>query len=147
MADPDCTQPKIQHTIHKHCFMLYNLSFSYRYLCYNSPLSVACVDGNPCLTSSASKFDSQLEASVAKMKVRGDTSLALTKAPLHVTAHIEPHMDMHTFHETLRDAFQEEGSPEYSIIGEVAQEVTIIPSPLGWVEKAKLGKTHPKIQV
>ena len=51
-----------------------------RYLAYNSQLKVACVDANSSLTTSASKFDTQLEASVTKMKARGDTSLNIQQA-------------------------------------------------------------------
>lgn len=90
-----------------------------RYLCYNNKLQVACVDGNDQLTNSAKKFDEQLELTVDKMLKRGDTSLELPRAPVHVTAHIAPDMDLDSFHQILANKFSISTSEslKYGIIG------------------------------
>jgi hypothetical protein len=71
-----------------------------RYLGYNYSLQVACVDGNDELTSSARKFDNELEAAVARQ--RGETSNA---APVHVTALLAPDMDLDVLHAILANKF------------------------------------------
>jgi len=90
-----------------------------RYLCYNNKLQVACVDGNDKLTNSAKKFDEQLQFTVDKMMKRGDTSLDLPRAPVHVTAHIAPDMDLGSFHQILRDKFSINNPDQlkYGILG------------------------------
>lgn len=88
-----------------------------RYLCYNNSLAVGCVDGNINLTGAATKFDSQLEASINKMKARGDASLVIEKAPVHVTYHLSPGMDMEEFHSTLEKRLGKEDGLLYSLIG------------------------------
>ena len=90
-----------------------------RYLCYNNKLQVACVDGNDKLTNSAKKFDEQLQFTVDKMMKRGDNSLDLPRAPVHVTAHIAPDMDLGSFHQILRDKFSINNPDQlkYGILG------------------------------
>ena len=90
-----------------------------RYLCYNNNLIVACVDGNDNLTVSARKFDEELEKTVEKMKARsGQEDLKLPPAPVHVTAHIAPDMDLASFHQLLRNNFKmKEESLQYGLVG------------------------------
>lgn len=90
-----------------------------RYLCYNNKLQVACVDGDDKLTNSAKKFDEQLEFTVDKMLKRGDTSLQLPRAPVHVTSHIAPDMNLDKFHQILTDKFSISNPEElkYGILG------------------------------
>jgi len=79
-----------------------------RYLCYNHNMTVACVDGDDNLTVSARKFDEELEKAVEKMKKRSldnDQVLDLPPAPVHVTCHISPDMNLDTFHGLLRENF------------------------------------------
>jgi len=90
-----------------------------RYLCYNNKLQVACVDGDDKLTNSAKKFDAELEFTVDKMLKRGDTSLKLPRAPVHVTSHIAPDMNLDNFHQILANKFSI-SSPDqlkYGILG------------------------------
>jgi len=90
-----------------------------RYLCYNNKLQVACVDGDDKLTHSAKKFDEQLEFTVDKMLKRGDTTLQLPRAPVHVTCHIAPDMDLDKFHQLLANKFSISNPDElkYGILG------------------------------
>ena len=80
-----------------------------RYLCYNHTMTVACVDGDDNLTLSARKFDQELEKAVEKMKKRtldnDDQVLELPPAPVHVTCHISPDMNLDSFHRLLRENF------------------------------------------
>jgi len=90
-----------------------------RYLCYNNKLQVACVDGDDKLTHSAKKFDEQLEFTVDKMLKRGDTTLQLPRAPVHVTCHIAPDMNLDKFHQLLANKFSIRNPDElkYGILG------------------------------
>ena len=91
-----------------------------RYLCYNNNLTVACVDGNDNLTTSARKFDEELEKTVSKMRSRcdGDQLPPLPPSPVHVTAHIAPDMDLDSFHDLLRNNFgMEEEKLVYGLVG------------------------------
>jgi len=90
-----------------------------RYLCYNYQLQVACVDGDDNLTSSAKKFDEQLEFTVNKMLKRGDSSLQLLQTPVHLTYHLEPDMNMNEFHQLLAHRMSNRGksSFDYGILG------------------------------
>jgi len=90
-----------------------------RYLCYNNKLQVACVDADDKLTVSAKKFDEQLEFTVDKMLKRGDTNLKLPRAPVHVTSHIAPDMDLVHFHQILANKFSVSDPErlEYGILG------------------------------
>ena len=78
------------------------------YLSYYHKLTVACVDGDDHLTTSARKFDTELETAVEKMKKRAldcDDVLDLPAASVHVTSHVSPDMNLDTFHTLLRDNF------------------------------------------
>ena len=91
-----------------------------RYLCYNHKLSVACVDGDNSLTVSARKFDEELEKTVEKMSrwTVNRAEIELPPAPVHVTAHVSPDMNLNTFHALLRDSFSlHEASLQYGLVG------------------------------
>merc|ERR1719154_15499 len=90
-----------------------------RYLCYNNKLQVACVDGDDKLTNSAKKFDDELEFTVEKMLKRGDTTLQLPRAPVHVTSHIAPDMNLDNFHHILANKFSISSTDQlkYGIVG------------------------------
>lgn len=115
-----------------------------RYLCYAHNIQVACVDANNDFTAAAKKFDSQLEESVTKINKRqeaatgqaaasqaaagqlaagqaaaGQAAALLPLAPVHVTAHLHPGMDLAQFHSILSQRFsgQEEQELRYGIVG------------------------------
>ena len=90
-----------------------------RYLCYNHSLTVACVDGDNKLTTSARKFDEELEKTVEKLKRRSDVDyVPLATSPVHVTAHIAPDMNLASFHDLLRDNFGlEDEKLVYGLVG------------------------------
>jgi len=79
-----------------------------RYLSYNYRLQVACVDGDGQLTGSAKKFDQELEATVAKLRSRNESTQMgeSLSGPVHVTAVLAPEMDLPKFHALLADKFQ-----------------------------------------
>jgi len=79
-----------------------------RYLSYNYKLQVACVDGDGQLTGSAKKFDQELEATVAKLRSRNESTQMgeSLSGPVHVTAVLAPEMDLPKFHALLADKFQ-----------------------------------------
>ena len=91
-----------------------------RYLCYSHKLSVACVDGDSSLTVSARKFDVELEKTVEKMSrwTVNRAEIELPPAPVHVTAHVSPDMNLNTFHALLRDSFNlHKASLQYGLVG------------------------------